>query len=122
MKAIASTTIGNYTVNIYEDAGRTDDAGCDGFTEGDGHETIQITMDPGLSPDKYWETFFHELAHAADMALGLGLSHPVVHQIGYHLGKSAQAFQWHDKPSVMKAKKKANRTVKKRRKGKRSKR
>lgn len=106
MKPIASTKIGNYTVNIFEDKQRTDDSGCDGFTEGDGHETIQITLDPALSPDKYWETFFHELGHAFDMALGLGLSHPVVHQIGYHMGKTAQAFTWHANPAVMSKKNK----------------
>lgn len=120
MKPIASTRIGNYQVNIFEDKQRADDAGCDGFTEGNG-DAIQITMDPDLAPEKYWETFFHELAHAADMALGLGLNHPTVHQIGFHLGLAAQNFQWFDKPSVMRIKRKPKAKAKKkaRRKAKR---
>ena len=101
MRLIATTKIGNFPVRIYEGPEAQRDHDADGITEKttDGRE-IRIILDPGMSEDVYWETFYHELIHAFERGFGYNLKHPLVSAMGMGLFQLLHEMKWEGTPAV----------------------
>ena len=99
MKLLATTRSGNFPVKIYESR-ETKSYQAYGYTAKteDGQELV-ICLDPDMSPDLYWETFWHEIAHAFEKGYGLEIPHEMTNLMGLGFAQILGKMQWKDRPA-----------------------
>ena len=100
MKLLATTKMGNFPVKIYEST-ETKSYQAYGITRKteDGQE-LHIQIDPEMSRDLYWETFWHEFGHVFEQAYGIKLDHGFVNILGMALSQYLGNMKWSGKPAV----------------------
>ena len=99
MKLIAKTRIGSFPLCVYETREVKGDGAYGVTFRSENGKGLAIYLDPDSSPAVYWETFWHELAHAFCIAYGIRWRHDHIHAFGVGMSEMFRGFQWATPPS-----------------------
>ena len=98
MKLIATSMVGNFPVKVFEEDG------CENYGTTrtiDGGMVIEIVLDSNMPKALYWETFHHEMCHAAEIAMGLHITEQTIGALGMGLGQAlGDKLSWKQAPAV----------------------
>lgn len=100
MKLLATTKCGNFPVKIYESTDTKSYQAYGITAKSEDANEIYVMLDPDMTPDLYWETYWHELVHVFEKSYGHELSHELVNVLGMGLAHMMRDMKWKGKPAA----------------------